>query len=483
MTRDGTIDPNADRCDDLPMRAAARLRPGTAAIALLLVVVGSGCVRDTSEGKHPAALTPMLAADLPAVERADYPIEVLVRVRGDYLEESTLALRDARAQQKAFADRVERLLFGLRPESQYTIRATFPDLGTIAISVGREAYEQILESPDAVSIGPNRLSEPLLSSSTNAIHAPDAWKAGNLGAASTVVVIDTGAQVGHPFLSGKIASSSCYSLVNDCLCGGFPGPTTPCRSNRGGAGNARPGQEVDWTDGHGTAVAGIIAGRDGSRAGVAPRARVIPIRVVGSASLLAYDSDIARALYEVLTWRMRAPQVVGRIAAVNISLGHLGTRHATVVTCRAADASGVIERLVSRLWSRGVPVFAGTGNEGDDGAIRFPACLPNVFAVGFTNDGKQVKWSSNSNGMVDFLAPGVAIESSVPDDAYGGNIGTSFATPHVSGAFAILRARHPSSSATSLIEALRQTGTLVTDDKNGITRPFIDVVAALDSLP
>jgi hypothetical protein len=89
---------------------------------------------------------------------------------------------------------------------------------------------------------------------------------------------------------------------------------------------------------------------------------------------------------------------------------------------------------------------------------------------------------SNSDDMLDFWAPGVSIQSSVPGTTYQYWSGTSMAAPHVAGTWAVLKSHSPSASVPELRAALILGGVPITDSRNGVTVPRIQVDAALGSL-
>jgi len=81
------------------------------------------------------------------------------------------------------------------------------------------------------------------------------------------------------------------------------------------------------------------------------------------------------------------------------------------------------------------------------------------------------------------LSPGRSIYSSTPDDAYGYRSGTSVATPQVAGAWAVLQAYSPESTAVDILDALITSGHPVTDTATGLTFPRIQIDSALQVLP
>jgi hypothetical protein len=114
-----------------------------------------------------------------------------------------------------------------------------------------------------------------------------------------------------------------------------------------------------------------------------------------------------------------------------------------------------------------------------------PACISTAVSVGSTQDGSggtvvdAVSPFSNSSSVLDLLAPGQFIESSVPGGFFGVLAGTSMAAPHVAGAWAVLKQQNPQASVTEVLDAIASTGVPITDTRNGITRPRLQLDAAL----
>jgi hypothetical protein len=119
-----------------------------------------------------------------------------------------------------------------------------------------------------------------------------------------------------------------------------------------------------------------------------------------------------------------------------------------------------------------------SGNDGFKDGVSAPACVSTVVTVGATTKGDQVWQRSNSSDLVELLAPGVDITSSVPGGRYASFTGTSMATPHVAGAWAVMRGVLPTASVDTVLNALRTTGLPVTDPANDVTVPRIRVLSA-----
>ena len=101
------------------------------------------------------------------------------------------------------------------------------------------------------------------------------------------------------------------------------------------------------------------------------------------------------------------------------------------------------------------------------------------MTVGSTTKADQVSSFSNHAALVELMAPGSNILAAVPGGRARKN-GTSMATPHVAGAWAILKQGKPSASVSEVLTALACTGVPVS--RAGITKPRIDVLAALNVL-
>jgi subtilisin family serine protease len=111
-----------------------------------------------------------------------------------------------------------------------------------------------------------------------------------------------------------------------------------------------------------------------------------------------------------------------------------------------------------------------------------PACVSSAISVGNTTKTDVVSSGSNSAFFLSLLAPGTDIVSALPGNRIGPLTGTSMAAPHVAGAFALLRQAKPSASVGEILSALQSTGVAITDTRNNITKPRMNVKAAFDAL-
>ena len=236
---------------------------------------------------------------------------------------------------------------------------------------------------------------------------------------------------------------------------------------------------------HGTHVAGIAAGRGAEFSGVARGASIMAIQVFSRFTgkdtcgdgedpcARSYNSDTLAALDYVYQKRQTF-----KIAAANMSLG--GGLYSTQAECDADDPSR--EEIVQLLRQAGIPVVAAAGNEGKSNQLSAPGCLSGVVSVGAVTKQDAIASFSDAAPFLSLLAPGYQIYSSIPRDRYAVISGTSQATPHVAGAFAVLYDHMGRASVDEALAALRSTGLPLLDSRNGLTFPRIRIKDAMDSL-
>lgn len=384
------------------------------------------------------------------------------------------------------------------PASAATVSRAVRRVGTVTGTLRRSPHlvatvpagdvAQLRRLPHVRAVQLDVPERPTLNSSLAAVRADAAQAAGLTGAGSTVAVLDTGLDVDHPFVRGRVVAQYCSSspqgASQQSLC---PDGTTE-DDNADIDSLARCAYGSTRLCDHGTHVTGIAAGQGAGVpgapvAGVAPGARIIAMQVFtrfndstvcgGAASCIAsYPSDQLRALDEVRALDAANPS--WNVVAVNMSLG--GGR-----TGAACDTD-VRKPVIDGLLGQGVATVISSGNNGYAESVGAPACISSAVTVGATNDDDTVATYSNRGALLDVFAPGSSITSSVADDAWATYSGTSMSSPHVTGALALLRQNSPGRPITQLIADLRSTGTGISYPSAGgtVTTPRIDVKAAAD---
>lgn len=342
------------------------------------------------------------------------------------------------------------------------VERRYGSIPALALTLDADAVDRLRDVPGLDGVALDRAASVDLASSVPSLGGDRARNAGASGRGQTVAILDTGVDANHPMLAGRVVGEACFSRGGNC-----PNGATV----QYGAGSGAP-CTFSSSCMHGTHVAGIAAGDDGSTFGVAPEADLLAIQVASqySGSLVSWTSDQLAGLDWIYAQRGSFD-----IASVNISLGY--SRFTDRATCDTEGSTSGYSAAVNRLRSNGTAVVAATANDGSSTGIAFPSCLTGVYGVGSTNDAGAVSSFSNRNSLMSFWAPGESILSSVPGGGMGSASGTSMATPHAAGAFAVMAAARPSATVDEIAGRLASTGTAVTGD--GYGKPRIQVWRAL----
>jgi serine protease len=161
---------------------------------------------------------------------------------------------------------------------------------------------------------------------------------------------------------------------------------------------------------------------------------------------------------------------------VNLSLGG----ELSETDCDASEEGVIFKQKIDTLLTKGIATVVAAGNEYFEGA-SYPACISSAVAVGANDNNDAIADFSNRGAIVDLFAPGVEIESSIPDNQTAVFSGTSMASPHVAGALALMKANSPGTPMADLINTLKTTGRPYVYEANGtqVTTPRLDLAAAL----
>ena len=395
----------------------------------------------------------------------------------------------------------------------------------VVATVSSGDLAQLAQSPQVASINEDKLSSPDLAESTDLIDSRAVNEGGYGGSGQMVAVLDTGVDKNHEFLSGQVYGEACFSTNDtdfnaDSLC---PNDT----EYETGPGKADPCATL--CD-HGTHVAGIVAGKricidcgtanQVMMSGVAPDAKIMAVQVFSqftddanadtcndsnrpSPCILSFDSDQIAALQWLVAFK---PVWQSNLVSVNMSLGG-GKTNAPCDVNNAAHAAAI-----NQLRVLGVATVIASGNSSFSNGIGYPACVSTAITVGstrtrtsntneppdtynlanvdlvssFSNAPTVAANAANASGdrLLDLLAPGSAIYSAIDTgtNAYASYNGTSMATPHVAGAWAVIKGINPNMSVTNVLTLLRNTGRSVTDTRNNLIVPRINVGNAVVAL-
>jgi hypothetical protein len=418
-----------------------------------------------------------------AARDGSVPVILELRLGAAFRAEEQARSAEARAQREQIRGRASGVLSSLPPTS-YRVRhqyATVPYVALELTPAGLDAVERSI--PNVVRIFEDEIVRPVLAQSVPIVQGDQAWSAGFDGTGTTIAIVDTGVDSAHPFLSGKVIEEACYSSTVAGI------SQTVCPNGldeQFGPGAAAPCSLGDCI--HGTHVAGIAAG-NGDQAGrpfsgVAKGAQLIAVQVFsritdpascgGIAPCAgAFTSDIIAGLERVYSL---APS--RSIAAVNMSLGG-GTYDAP---CDDQPYKPIIDNL----RAIGVPTVIASGNNGSGTQMSAPACVSSAISVASTDKSDNVSYFSNVSPALSLFAPGESITSSVPGGGYESLSGTSMATPHVAGAWAVIHQAAPQASVSTVLQALQDTGKLITDSRlffgGGSVVPRIRIFQAIASL-
>ena len=254
-----------------------------------------------------------------------------------------------------------------------------------------------------------------------AVGAPACWDL-STGSGVTVAVVDSGVVPSHPDLQGRVDMANGYDFVNN---------------------------DPDAIDdeGHGTHIAGIIAGRlDGNLgSGIAPGATILPVKVL--------DAHGAGSTYQAALGIRWAVDHGARV--LNLSWGSTSPK--------------LIQReAIDYAVGKGAIVIAAAGNHGSP--VEYPARYPGVIAVGaFDRYLHVASFSAGGDGLA-LCGPGVDVLSA----ALGGGMiydsGTSMATPFVSGTAALLLSRFP-------VMSRDQASQVLTESASDVDAPGWDVAS------
>lgn len=305
----------------------------------------------------------------------------------------------------------------------------------------------------------------------------EAWSYSR-GEGVTVAVVDTGL-VSHPEFLGRVLPG--YDFISNVSISGDGDGRDADATDPGdwvseediAAGRLGTGCEAEASSWHGTHVAGIIAAAADNGigvAGIAPKASILPVRVIGKCGGNQAD------LIDGIRWAAGlevsgVPLNLNPAAIINVSLGSM------------RSCSPELQATVDLVSARDIIIVSSVGNDNTDASLFSPAnCLGTLTVSALSRDGQRAYYS-NFGSAVDLAAPGgdrsggilSTVDSGTTTAAgadYRELIGTSMAAPMVSGVLALARSIDPSTSRTDLLTLLLQN-----------LAPFVQGVPPYDCVP
>ena len=222
-------------------------------------------------------------------------------------------------------------------------------------------------------------------------------------------VIDTGVLSSHSQFGGRVSGG--YSAISD-------------------------GRGTNDCNGHGTHVAGTVAG---STYGIAKSARVVPIRVLGCNGS-GTNSGVIAGMDWVANNHIKP-------AVANMSLG--------------GGASSSTDSAVQNMVNAGVTVVVAAGNDSSNACNYSPARAASAITVGSTTSSDARSSFSNYGSCLDIFAPGSSITSAWHTSTSATNTisGTSMASPHVAGVAALFLADNPNATPSQVTSAVLNAST------------------------
>jgi len=449
------------------------VRAGNACLAQIALAVVLGVVVQAACAQHADRQSAQIRQRTAAGDAQDFIVVFDDRaIREDaaqFLAAAGLPANHPRViERKAqgFSAQKRRALAGIAADDIALLR-DYRHLPISDIRIGsHKALEKLRARPGVVGVYANGFVHRLQSGVAQnlaLVGQPQAAAAGDLGAGTTVAVIDERVDFTQPAFGSCTApgvpASGCKVAVAQDIEGVLP-------------------DGLGFQDGHGTNVAAIALG-------VAPGSRIISLNVFYGG--VASDAEIIGGI----DWCI-ANASAYNIVAINMSLGD-NSQNASAVT------DSPYYYAFANAQAAGMLPVAAAGNGGFSSGIGLPAAVEGAVSVGAVYDislgpisiddpplvvcsdpttaADQVTCFSDSASNLTLFAPGCPITAAGITFC-----GTSQAAPHVAGAIAVLRAAFPGDSLTQTIARLTD-GVEVTDVRNGIIKPRLSLPIALGLEP
>ncbi len=399
--------------------------------------------------------------------------EIGVNIFEDNPKKRTLKIKDN--QEKVLSKLIsihEKHASGIEENNtDFILRWEYDNINGFSGNITKKGLKKLIEDPSVESITLDKFATVSLEQSIPIINSDDVWNLSlngiNItGKGVSVCVLDTGINYSHPNLGN---CSTAEFLAGSCK-------KVPFGFDFANNDNDPMDDHYHPVSGHshGSHCSGIIASDHNTYRGVAPDTKILAIKVCYNSGGCALG-DIAQGV----DWCISNKNTYN-VSAISISIGTKDFHSSTYCD----NYFPALSNAINTAHASGIPVFISSGNELDKDEISFPSCVTNATAIGAVDDSDNDASFSNFAPILNFFAPGVSIISTVRGGSFGlfaSKSGTSMATPHVSGAAALItsfkRLEGNNITPEELIEALNQTGKPI--NISGVIRPRIDILAAL----
>lgn len=308
-------------------------------------------------------------------------------------------------------------------EQSNHVEYMFQQIPALSVTMEKESVSELQGNPNIsyvrenkpfeVSINNQQVTKVPLEKNTpeteywniNLIGADKAWLEGYTGKGVKVGIIDTG-----------ISNHSELTIA-------------------GGVSTVEYTSSFQDDHGHGTHVAGVIAGKhnDTGIVGVSPDANLYAIKALDQNG----EGNLGDVL-EGIEWAVNNGMDI-----INLSFG-----------MEELDSS--LEEMVKQAYEAGILIVGASGNNGRANSVMYPAKYENVIGVSAVDGRLNIAPFSSTGSEVEFSAPGYNIISTFLNGSYGVASGTSQAAPHVAGMLALLKEKYPALTHIELRKKLIQ---------------------------
>lgn len=230
------------------------------------------------------------------------------------------------------------------------------------------------------------------------IQVENFWSQGYKGKDIVIAVIDTGCDINHPDLRGKIIDG--YNFTEEQQ------------------GNIKSYHDFN---GHGTHVSGIIVGKN---TGVAPDSKILSLKILDQDGNGKVE-NLIKAIHYALEWKGPHNE---KVRVICLSLG-------------SKENNLDLHKSIKEAIKKQVSVVVASGNDGDgtdETHVRYPGYYNEVIEVGALDYSNQIARFSNHNNQLDLVAPGTKVYSTYLDGEFREMSGTSMAAPFVAGSLALI---------------------------------------------